>query len=383
MAKIVYKYKNQTYGNIKSNKYNANHMQGTVLSLAVIVVILAIVCISLNLTINRSATENGALSGEYAANSVYEPVSTGNAVVSNTTTSFGETSSLPAVNYPGVLKLYSDDSTVAIGGAASSEYAIVVDCNSGHIIASKNGQKRVYPASLTKVMSVVVAYEYMLENDVDIMSTYLSVSKEILDYTYKEGASNANFKLEEQVRIHDVFHGAILPSGADAILMLADFCYGGEKEFVDAMNNKILSMGLENTHYVTSTGLHDDDHYSTVSDLAVMLDYACRYDYIRELMQLTTYKYPETNLSDERSTSSTLYRWRVNYSSNISKSLVEGAANFGGKSGYTSEGKCCLSTFAFDEYGNKYIVVTCYASSGKNTVADYLTLYDKYCAFND
>jgi len=383
MSKTVYRYDGKTYSYAASARSERNVASSTVICLVGMVVILAIVCISLNLTITRSSAENELLSGIYNANSVYEPLGTKPPSVSGGDgTTVEGTTALPTYTGPAVLKLYGDEKTASLGSTVTSEYAIIVDGNTGHILAAKNSTKKVYPASLTKVMSAVVAYEYMLNNNVDIMSTYLTISQEIIDYTYKEGASNAGFKKGEQVRMHDVFGGVIVPSGADAILMLAEFCYGGEKEFVDMMNNKAYELGLTDTHFVTSTGLHHKDHYTTVRDLAVILDYACQYDYIKGLMQLTSYKYPATNISDARSTTSTLYRWRVNqYNSNLLKSHVTGATAFGGKSGYTPEARCCLFTFASDDNGNEYIAVTCYANSGKVTVIDYLSMYNRFCKF--
>lgn len=380
MSKTVYRYNGSSYSVNASGGQSHRGVNNTVICLVITVVVLAIVCISMNLLITRSSEKNGSLSGEYNANSVYEPISTS----PDTTAGDGDESSgsIPTHGAPSALKLFGDEKTATLGGLVQSEYAIVIDGNTGHILASKNSTKKIYPASLTKVMSAIVAYEYMQNNNVDIMSTYLSVSQAIIDYTYKEGASNAGFKLGEQVRMYDVFCGVIVPSGADATLMLAEFCYGSEKAFVDMMNNKANEMGLSNTHFVTSTGLHDNDHYTTVRDLAVILDYACNYDFLKEIMGFTSYRYPKTNLSDERTSTSTLYRWRVNqYSSNLSKSGVTGATAFGGKSGYTPEAKCCLYTFALDDNGNEYIAVTCSANSGKVAVTDYLTLYNRYCKF--
>lgn len=379
MSKTIYRYNGNVYTPTSGAVRTRNTASSTVICLVAMVVVLAIVCISLNLTINRSSENNGALSGMYNANSVYEPLNTGDPFGSDASGTVYETSEIPSYKYPTVLTPYGDEKTVSLGSSITSEYAIVVDGNTGHVIAAKNSTKRIYPASLTKVMSAIVAYEYMLNNDVDIMSTYLEISQAIIDYTYREGASNAGFKKGEQVRMYDVFHGVIVPSGADATLMLAEFCYGDEETFVEMMNNKAAELDLADTHFVTSTGLHHKDHYTTASDLAVILDYACQYDFIKYLMQQTSYKYPATNVSAERSTTSTLYRWRTSYNSKLDKSAVAGAVQFGGKSGYTPEARCCLFTFASDNEGNEYIVVTCYANSGKVTVSDYMSIYGRFC----
>ncbi len=382
MSKIYYRYNGSSYEQTNPQKAAAPSTQIGVICLIVMVVALAVICLTLNLVITRSAERNSAIEDDYNMNSVNEQYGTSSPTTTPGSSESGSagTSEGPFVptGAPVAIKPYGDEKTEYLSGV-DSQYAVVLDASTGHIIASRNSEKKIYPASMTKVMSAIVAYEYMLNNNIDIMSTYLSVSPAILNYIYVEGASSANFQKGEQVRIHDVFHGLILPSGADATLMLAEFCYGSEEEFVNVMNNKAIEMGLKNTHFVTSTGLHRKDHYSTVSDFAVILAYACEYDYLKEIMTLTSYQYAETNMNGPRSCVSTLYNWRRYYSTTLSKSLVEGAVDFGGKSGYTPEAKYCLCTFAEGGDGKLYIAVSAYASTRPNIVADYLYMFKQYC----
>ena len=164
--------------------------------------------------------------------------------------------------------------------------------------------------------------------------------------------------------------------------MMAEYCAGGEKAFVAMMNAKLVELGLMNTHFVTSTGLHDNNHYSTVYDMAVILDYACRYDFLRELLIKTHYTYQKTNMTSSPSTAtSSIYRWRKSYNSSLSKSEVKGAVDFGGKSGYTPEAGYCLATFGIGGDGHMYIVVIGHSASKKTVVSDYMKLYSDYIKF--
>lgn len=384
MSKEYYRYNGQIYQYTSNEKQfrDVRSSERRIILLTVAVVVLAIICISINILINNTANDNLGISGNYNQNSAVEdfitdPPSNGSGDSDLTV----DTDNLPVLNRPPVLSLISGSSTQQLSGIDST-YAIVIDRKTGEIIASKNGNTRMFPASMTKVMSILVAYEYMLDHDIDIMSTYITMTQDILDYTIKEGASNAGFTVGEEVRIIDVFHGATLPSGADAVLMLANFCYGSESAFVDMMNAKVLELGLGETHFVTSTGLHDPEHFTTVAEMAVIVDYACKYDFLKELLETTNYTYGETNKSTQRKTSSTLYNWRTAYSTNPEKTEISGASAFGGKSGYTPEAKYCLASYLDMQNGDSYIVITGYASKKTATISDYLHIYNNYALKN-
>ena len=366
----IYQYKNPSQ-ETKEKKASETKM----LLLTITVVALAIICIALNLIISKSAKENSKLEGDYVFNSIFNDLITEPSVSTDEVVTTEE--DIPASNRPPVLNLLVGSSNKTIYGI-DSRYAIIVNRNTGEILASKNANVRMFPASMTKVMTILVAYEYMLDNDVDIMTELTVMTQEILDYTNAEGASNAHFAVGEQVRLYDVFYGAVLPSGADAVLMLANYCYGNEAAFVEMMTAKAKELGLSETNFVTSTGLHHPDHYTTAAEMAIITDYACKYDFLRSLLAATHHTYATTNISGPRMTTSTLYNWRTMYISDPDKTLVEGGYEFGGKSGYTPEAKYCLSTFVTMSGGESYIVVTGYASYRTETVNDYLKIYNDY-----
>ena len=377
MASEFYQYNGQIYEykNTEKQLKEKKASETKIILLTLTVVALAIICVSLNLIINKTAKENSVIQGDFVYNSVADDQ------VQQTDPITGAVEdtvdSVPTLNHPPVLNLLTGSSNKSISGI-DSRYAIIINRNTGEILASKNANVRMFPASTTKIMAILVAYEYMIDNDIDIMTTYVTMTKEIADYTFAEGASNAGFSVGEEVRLYDVFYGATLPSGADAVLMLAHFCYGSESAFVDMMNAKVRDLGLGETNFVTSTGLHHPDHYTTVAEMSVITDYACKYDFLRTLLTATHHTYAPTNTSAQRKTSSTLYNWRTAYSTSPEKTLISGAYEFGGKSGYTPEAKYCLATFITIDSGESYIVVTGYASTRTATVKDYLTIYNGY-----
>ena len=150
-----------------------------------------------------------------------------------------------------------------------SKYGILIDINKNTIVAEKGGDKKIYPASLTKIMTLIVAVEE-LES---LKGTY-TFKAETLDELYNEEASVAGFMPGETVSVTDILYGAILPSGADATIALAEIVAGSEKEFVKLMNLKANEMGLKQTHFMNTSGLHDEYHYSTPHEMALITTYA-------------------------------------------------------------------------------------------------------------
>lgn len=111
----------------------------------------------------------------------------------------------------------------------------------------------------------------------------------ITDPLFLENASVAGFLNGEQVTLRDLMYGLILPSGADCAVALALYTAGSEAAFADMMNEKVAELGLKNTHFMNPTGLHDENQYSTCHEIALILEYALRDDFMRTV--LSTYKY--------------------------------------------------------------------------------------------
>ena len=150
-----------------------------------------------------------------------------------------------------------------------SENAILVDESTGKIVASKKAKERISPASMTKVLTILVAAENLTKEQLD--DTFV-ITREITDYGYVNDLSAVGFLDGEKVTVRDMFYGTILPSGADAAIGLATYVAGSQEAFVEMMNEKLKELGLADTsHYTNCVGLYDKEHYSTVYDMAVIM----------------------------------------------------------------------------------------------------------------
>lgn len=245
------------------------------------------------------------------------------------------------------------EGTVAIDESNDAKGTIVVNLESGEIVAERNMNKRLYPASTTKVMTLLVAYELITDFNDTFTITY-----ELTDPLYLAEASMAGFSNDETVTITDLIYGTILPSGADAAMALAVKLCGNEAAFVEKMNQKVAELGLENTHFANVTGLYDSENYSSAYDMAIILRTAMEQDFCRKV--LSTYQYTTTKTPEHPDgilLSSTLFE-------HMYGTEPETATIKGGKTGYIAESGFCLASFgAANATGNEYIVVT-FGNSG-------------------
>lgn len=255
-----------------------------------------------------------------------------------------------------------------------SEYGILIDLESNTVVASKNGESRIYPASMTKIMTLIVAYEHIENLD----ATY-TFPAEIFDPLYEANASVAGFKPGETVPFRDLFYGTALPSGADATTALALSVAGSETAFAALMNETAQRLGLENTHFVNASGLHDDNHYTTCHEMALILEYAISIPELRQILGTYTYTTTPTEQNPEGlELYSSLY-------SKMEGSEAEGMYIQGGKTGYTLEARHCLATFAAPcteenaPYTRpRFVLVTAYGWSEYKPIFDAINTYAKY-----
>lgn len=250
-----------------------------------------------------------------------------------------------------------------------SEYAILMDEATGTTIAEHGSSDRIYPASLTKIMTAVLALEYSGDLDEQI-----TMPNDIFDALYAEGASMAGFQPGEVVRVRDLLYGVLLPSGAECCLTFAQRIAGSEAGFVDLMNQKAEELGMVNTHFCNSTGLHDPEHYSTVEDISLLLRYALENESFRAAFTTGRYSVPPTNKHPDGFTFySTMF-------SCMDTTTVDGGEVTGGKTGYTQEAGLCLASVA-KVNGREYLLVTARAEGSHETeqfhILDALNVYNQ------
>lgn len=259
---------------------------------------------------------------------------------------------------------------IALGDEISSSHAILVDLSSGKVVCQKASDAKTYPASLTKIMTTLVA----LENIGDLQEE-ITLPPEIFKNLSQNDASVAGFAPNEKVRAVDLLYGTMLPSGADAAESLALHISGSESGFVDLMNRKAEALGMKDTHFVNVSGLHDPGHYTTVRDLAKLLAYALKNETFREIFTTRQYTTHSTNIHPAGLTfGSTLFQ-------EMSSAGLDGGEIIGGKTGYTEEAGLCLASLA-EKNGEQYILVTTGAAGDHNSeqhnISDALYIYNTY-----
>ena len=249
----------------------------------------------------------------------------------------------------------------------NANFAILVDADAGLVVAEKNGNAKMYPASMTKVMTLLVACEHITD-----LSEKLEITQDIVDYVKKEGASNCGFKAGEQVTMLDLLYGLILPSGADAALALVRRIAGSEEQFVALMNQKAQQLGISaTTHFTNCTGLYNDNHYSTAEDMAIIMRAAAQNSVAATILTTRSYTTQANNKRTTGLSFSNLFLKRID------TQTTGGQVNFA-KTGYVAKaGNCAVSYFTAAS-GRHYICVTGKTSGAWNVVSAHAALYSQY-----
>lgn len=257
--------------------------------------------------------------------------------------------------------------TKAVSSEVVSENAIIIEENTGNILAQRDAYARISPASMTKVLTVLVAAEHVENLD----DTYTITLAET-DYSYSNDCSNAGFDVDEQVTIRDLFYGTILPSGADAAVGLATYVAGSHEAFVDMMNEKLKELGLSDTAHMTNcVGLYDENHYCTVYDMAVILKEAMDNPLCREVMSAHTYNTSSTSQHPDGILLSNWFLRRI-------EDKECGGEVLCAKTGYVVQSGNCAASYCLDKNGNGYLCVTAHSTSGWRCIYDHVALYQQF-----
>lgn len=247
-----------------------------------------------------------------------------------------------------------------LGDSVFSANVILLDITEDRVLCVKEPDARAYPASLTKMMTVLIA----LENCPNLYAEY-TLEQNIFDYLKAENASTAGFLAGEEVTLIDLMYGALLPSGSEAAIGLARYVSGSEQAFVTLMNQKAAAIGMDSTHFTNVTGLHSDEQYTTARDMAKLMQYALQNQRFLKIITTTRYSTYATNLHPSGFTMySTVYNA-------FRQSEREMGYIRGGKTGFTPEAGQCLASYAVRD-GHEYVLVTMGAGSGSNTTAYHI-----------
>lgn len=275
---------------------------------------------------------------------------------------------------------YQAVSTAATTGFSDniiSEYGVVIDVADNKILAQKGAKSRISPASMTKVLTVLTAADALGIGGEDwesnpILDETFTITIQITDYSFVNDCSNVGFDVGEEVTVRDLFYGTILPSGADAALGLAMYVAETHEGFVELMNQELEKLGLsESSHITNCVGLYDEEHYSTVYDIGVILKMAADNPFCREVLSAHTYNTAPTEQHPEGLLLSNWFLRRIEDRDTHGEVICA-------KTGYVVQSKSCAASLAADGSGREYICVTAGSTSTWKCIADQVELYQTW-----
>lgn len=250
----------------------------------------------------------------------------------------------------------------AQGPQIYSEAGIVMDIDSGAILYAKNIDAPHYPASITKILTALVA----LENN-ELTDT-VTITPD--DYNFlKSGDNHIGLKNGEEITMEDALYGTLLASGNEVAHALGSNTEGGYDHFIELMNVKCKELGCTNSNFVNSHGLHDDNHYTSARDMALIGAAAFQNAEFRKITSTLQYTIPVTNITNETRTFQNHHKMLFDWRSQYYEYCV------GGKTGYTDKALNTLVTFATKDDVNLVAVVLRTHGSG-NTYVDTRAMLD-------
>lgn len=246
---------------------------------------------------------------------------------------------------------------VDIGSSAG----ILIDSRTGEILYEKDAYTKYYPASTTKIMTALI----VLEN-VSNLREVATVSYNAV-FSMPSGYSTDLIKVGEELTIEDLLYALLVPSCNEAAVVLAEYVSGNVESFATMMNTRAVELGCKNTHFVNPNGIHNEDHYSTAYDLALIAKEAMKNDTFRKIVSTASYTLPSTNKYDriDRNLITT-----NNIIKKSSKYYYENA--IGIKTGTTTPAKDCLVAAA-SKNGIELIAVVLHAdklNSSKESIRE-------------
>lgn len=247
--------------------------------------------------------------------------------------------------------VYADDFDI------TGEYVTLYNMNEDTLLYSKNDTKKTSIASLTKMMTTLVAIE-----EIDNLDKIVTIKER--DFEGTVGYSKAGFKVGDKVTYRDLLYGIILPSGADAVNAVVNNTLGYDK-FIKKMNETAKKIGMNDTSYANPVGKDDENNYSTSNDLAKLLKYALKNKTFKTIFTTKNYK-----TSNGLNLESTVNR----YENILNTNEIKGA-----KSGFTKDaGRCLASITTLNNVDYLLVVINSSTTSPYNAVKDTITIYDYY-----
>ena len=246
----------------------------------------------------------------------------------------------------------------------NAQAAIVMDLDTGDVLYEKAAHQVMYPASITKVLTCLLAIENGNVNDI------ITVTETDMGQV-EDGSSAIGLQAGEQLTLKDALYGMMLNSGNECALAIADYISGSSDQFADLMNQTARNLGCTDSHFVNPNGLHNTDHYTTCYDMALIGKAAYQYPEFKKLVSSQSYTIPETNMNVERPL------WQEN------RLIYSGNGEYyyeyctGGKTGYTLDADATLISFA-EKDGKRLVTVVMKCNPTTESYLDTIKL-DEFC----
>ena len=231
---------------------------------------------------------------------------------------------------------------------SESDYsvALLCDLSENTVLYAEDAHLKVYPASLTKVMTAIVALKYGSPDQVLTASTAVNITE--------KGAQLCGVRKGDTMTLSQALHILLIYSANDVAMMIAEGIAGSVDEFVRLMNEEARAIGATNTQFTNPHGLSDTEHYTTAYDLYLILNEAAKYDSIREIIQMQNY---ETTYFDKKGKKKNLSVLNTNRYFKGDFDVPEGITLLGGKTGSTNAAGHCLMILVQDDSGREYISI--------------------------
>jgi D-alanyl-D-alanine carboxypeptidase (penicillin-binding protein 5/6) len=283
-------------------------------------------------------------------------------------------------------------STPSIAGIGS-RYALLLNATSGEVIAATDANTRFQPASLTKVMTLIVACEYFKTSD---LARKLTLTEAVWSYVRSgayQGASVAGHDPLDELTVRDLLYGIGMESAADCTVMIAEEIAGSEADFVELMNRKAEELGLRDTHFDNAIGHESADNYTTATEMAMIMAYAMQCDLIEDILAKTQHVFQVWYYDDAGEYKSfrftyysTLFRGRMEtYENNAGKEFSLSTVTLrAGKTGSFITSASIACTARAKSGGGEYILIlgevekTETQSAAYRTMCDVKTVFDTY-----
>lgn len=249
------------------------------------------------------------------------------------------------------------------GVEITAKSALLVSLDTDEVLFEKNADQKVYPASITKIMTTLL----ILESDKYDPDAKIAMTEEALDLISGTGSSVSLLKAGEEITQLDLVYMVLMSSYGDCALLGAIYYGGSVENFVSMMNSRATELGLEGTHYENPIGLHHEENYTTARDTYLLTKTALKNDTFKEVCESTRHTV-KTSMSGDRvlSTTNFLQDNTTNYYYQYAKGV---------KTGYTDEaGRCLVSTASYNGYNYVCIVFGCPANE-KNHFTESANLY--------